>query len=71
MYIVFSTQGDLVSKIIRSITNSKFSHVSLRFGGNDEKWMVDSSLKKNGIWPGWWDFSKIIIKILNVLKLQI
>jgi len=54
MQIVFSTNKSFTSWMIRKFTRSKASHVSLRFGGEESNWMVDSSGKHGGVQPGWW-----------------
>lgn len=54
MEIVFSSNKTIDSWLVRTFTKSKASHVSLRFSGDESKWMVDATPTK-GVWPGWWD----------------
>jgi len=54
MQIVFSTNSGFTSWMIRKFSSSVVSHVSLRFGGEESNWMVDSSGKHGGVQPGWW-----------------
>lgn len=69
MQIVFSyTPKNLASWLIRKLTKSKVSHVSLRFGGEDRNWMAEATAK--GVQPGWWNTFLKHNKVVYVFEYQ-
>ena len=58
MEIVFTAQNNLLGRIIRFFTrrswvkSARVSHVALRYGGEESKWMVESN--RHGFVPNWW-----------------
>lgn len=58
MEIIFTSTNTISGKLIRWGTErswlktSKVNHVALRYGGKEDKWMVESN--KHGFIPNWW-----------------
>ena len=58
MQLVFSTDNSIISVLIKYFTGeswlkfARVSHAALRFGGNEDKWMVEAI--KEGFCANWW-----------------
>lgn len=60
MQIIFTCNQDFLGKLIRWFTKiswvkqGRVSHVALRFGRNEDNWMVESN--SQGFVPNWWTY---------------
>lgn len=58
MQVVFTSDPGFLGTLIRFFTkrswlkNARTSHVALRYGGDESKWMAESN--ENGFVPNWW-----------------
>jgi len=58
MQVIFTADNKLIGKLIRYFTaqswlgSARTSHAALRFGGDEDKWMVESN--ERGFVPNWW-----------------
>lgn len=71
MQIVFSKRNSFVSWLIRFMTSSNVSHVSIHFTGVESNWMVDST--GQGVKPGWWNYFKsknTIVKTFGIINIE-
>jgi hypothetical protein len=75
MQIVFTADPRFIGKAIRFFTriswrkSGRVSHVALRYGGPESRWMVESA--EHGFAPNFWHLFKTKRKIYKVFEIQV